>query len=99
MAKASSPVIAQALAELHAAVSALESVVAKRETGNVSADKLKIELTLVQDDRVRLANDLDAALARLGRYDQISADLQKRIDRALVAVKKALDDDFTDGVD
>lgn len=91
MAKASSPVIAQALAELRSSIAVLETVAAKRETGDVSSDTLKTELALVQDDRVRLANDLDAALARLGRYDQISADLQKRIDKALGAVKAALD--------
>ena len=96
MAKASSPVIAQALAELRASISALEAVAAKRETGDMASDKLKTELTLVQDDRVRLANDLDAALARLGRYDQISADLEKRIDRALDAVRQALGDDGGD---
>ena len=97
MAKASSPVIAQALADLRAAISALEAVAAKREMTDMSSDKLKTELTLVQDDRVRLANDLDAALARLGRYDQINADLQKRIDRALGAVRQALGDDAQDG--
>ena len=96
MAKASSPVIAQALAELRAAISALEAVSAKRETTDMSSDKLKTELALVQDDRVRLANDLDAALARLGRYDQISAELQKRLDNALGAVKAALDHDDGD---
>ena len=90
MAKASSPVIAQALAELRAAIAALEAVAAKRETTHLSSDKLKTELTLLQDDRVRLANDLDAALARLGRYDLINADLKKRIDRALGAVRQAL---------
>ncbi len=93
MAKASSPVIAQALAELRAAIAGLEAVAAKRETGDVSSEKLKTELALVQDDRARLANDLDAALARLGRYDQISADLQKRIDRALGAVTQAIGDE------
>lgn len=97
MAKASSPVIAQALAELRASVAALEAVAAKRETTDVSSDKLITELTLVQDDRVRLANDLDSALARIGRYDQISADLQKRIDRALGAVKLAIDNTMQDG--
>jgi hypothetical protein len=90
MAKASSPVIAQALAQLRASVAALDAVAAKRETTDMSADKLKTELTLVQDDRVRLANDLDAALARLGRYDQINADLKKRIERAMLAVRDAL---------
>ena len=97
MAKASSPVIAQALAELRASIAALETVAAKRETGDISSGKLKTELALVQDDRVRLANDLDAALARLGRYDQISADLQKRIDRALNATKHALGDSINHG--
>jgi len=96
MAKASSPVIAQALAELRASIAALETATAKRETSDVSSDKLKTELILVQDDRVRLANDLDAALARLGRYEQISEDLQKRIDRALNAVKKVLGDERGD---
>lgn len=96
MAKASSPVIAQALAELRTAVAGLEAVAAKRETGDISSDTLKTELTLVQDDRARLANDLDAALARLGRYDQISADLQKRINRALHAVKDAIGEDGGD---
>lgn len=93
MAKASSPVIAQALAELRTAIAGLEAVAAKRETTDISSDKLKTELALVQDDRVRLANDLDAALARLGRYDQISTDLRKRIDRALQAVREAIAED------
>ena len=90
MAKASSPVIAQALAQLRASVTALETVLARREGGDLSLGKLKTELTLVQDDRVRLANDLDAALARLGRYDQISGDLEKRINRAMGALHQAL---------
>lgn len=64
---------------------------AKRELNDMSSGKLKTELILLQDDRIRLANDLDAALARLSRYDQISADLEKRISRALHIVQGALD--------
>jgi hypothetical protein len=96
MAKASSPVIAQALAQLRTSITTLETVAARRDDGQRSTEKLKTELTLVQDDRVRLANDLDAALARLSRYDQISGDLEKRINRAMDALHQALGADERD---
>jgi chromosome segregation ATPase len=97
MAKTSSPVIAQALAQLRASITALETVAARRDDGQRSTEKLKTELTLVQDDRVRLANDLDAALARLGRFEQIRDDLEKRISRAMEALRQALGHEY--GVD
>lgn len=97
MAKTSSPVIAQALAELRSAITALDAAATQQANADRSGDRIKSELALMQDDRARLANDLDAALARLNRYDQISADLSKRIERALTAVRVAIGDHHENG--
>jgi hypothetical protein len=45
----------------------------------------------MQEDRTRLALELDAALSKAGRLEAITGDLARRIDRAIGSVRGALD--------
>ena len=79
-----------ALARLVRAVVALEGALARHlEVGRATA--LEAELALMQDDRARLALELDGALARAGRVAAAEADLARRIDRAIGQVRAVLE--------
>ena len=69
MAKAVSPAITQALAQLRQAVTTLESVIARRAEDDRTLDLMKKELAVMQDERAKLALELDAALAKAARGD------------------------------
>ena len=69
MAKAISPAITQALAQLRQAVTTLESVVARRAEDDRTLDLMKKELAVMQDERANVALELDAALAKAARGD------------------------------
>ena len=87
-----SPAISQALGQLRNAVAALEGAVARRAQKDPSVETLKKELAVMQDDRAQLALDLDAALAKSARFDAITTELDKRIDRATSLVRDVMGD-------
>ncbi len=92
MAKAVSPAITQALGQLRNAVAALEGVVARRAQDDRSAETLKKELAVMQDDRAQIALDLDAAMAKAARLDAVTGELGRRVDRATSLVREVLGD-------
>jgi hypothetical protein len=89
--------IDQALARLGAALGVLEAAVARRLEAERSKSSLETELALMQDDRARLAVELDGALARANRLDGTVEELARRIDRAIHQVRGVLDGDAAPG--
>ena len=92
MAKAISPAITQALAQLRQAVTTLETVVTRRAEDDRTLDMMKKELALMQDERAKLASDLDAALAKSARLDAVTGELARRVDHATTTVREVLAD-------
>ena len=81
----------RALARLAAALDGLETVVGLRLAHEGNRPELEAELSVMQEDRARLAQDLDMALARAGRLDAARAESGERIDRAIGEVRAALE--------
>ena len=76
------PPLEEALHRLDAALALLETTVARgdRET----------EFALLEEDRVRLAAELDAAGARLARVTTTTGEVNRRLDRAIETVEDVL---------
>lgn len=79
-----------ALARLEAALGLLEAAVARRLDGERGRGDLETELQIMQDDRVRLAGELDGATARLRRSEAAVDDVERRLGRAIGAVEGVL---------
>ena len=79
-----------ALARLEAALGLLEAAVARRLDGERSRGDLETELQIMQDDRARLAGELDGATARLRRSEAAVDDVERRLGRAVGAVESVL---------
>ena len=83
--------IDDALARLTGSLSFLEAAVRRRvETDAARADR-ETELALMDEDRARLAMELDAASARLARVTATTGDVGRRVDRAIGAIESVLD--------
>lgn len=72
-----------ALARLDGALGQLEAAARRRIDAERSRSNLETELALMQDDRARLAADLDGAMARLGHVETAAADVDQRLQRAM----------------
>jgi hypothetical protein len=79
-----------ALSRLDGALGLLEVAVARRLEAERRRGDLETELQIMQDDRARLAVELDAALARLHRVEAAADDVGARIQRAMGAVRDVL---------
>ena len=86
-----SPTIRQSLVRLRAAVEALEQADTRRRENQRQTGPIETELALMQDDRARLATELDAALARSNRVEALSEDLSRKVDAAMTAVRAVLE--------
>jgi hypothetical protein len=86
-----SPAIRQSLMRLRAAVDALEQAEARRRENQRQTGPIETELALMQDDRARLATELDAALARSNRVENLAEDLTRRVDAAMTTVRAVLE--------
>ena len=86
-----SPAIHQSLSRLRNAVEALEKAQTRRRETQRQTGPIETELALMQDDRARLATELDAALARSNRVEALAEDLTRRVDSAVTAVRAVLE--------
>ena len=86
-----SPSIRQSLMRLRSAVESLEQAEARRRENQRQTGPIETELSLMQDDRARLATELDAALARSNRVETLAEDLARRVDAAMTSVRAVLD--------
>ncbi len=69
---------------------ALETAVAQRLENEMSLADLEEELAVMQDDRGRLALDLDAALARAATVEKTRDEVLRRVERASASVASVL---------
>ncbi|TLG75601.1 DUF4164 family protein [Methylocystis sp. B8] len=79
-----------AIAGLQAALSHLERTVADKLEDELSSAELEEELAIMQDDRSRLALDLDAALARQNTLEKGRDEVLRRLENASEGVVAAL---------
>jgi chromosome segregation ATPase len=83
--------IEDAIARLRSSLNLLEAAAARRAEADRSKSTLETELALMQDDRARLAVELDSALARANRLDTTTDELSRRIERAIGSVRSVIE--------
>ncbi|ACL62026.1 DUF4164 domain-containing protein [Methylobacterium nodulans] len=86
-----------ALRRLEAAVALLDAGVTRRLDAERSRGDLEAELALMQEDRARLAAELDGALAQLAEAVAVTDDVEHRLGRAIGAVEGVLGRSRADG--
>lgn len=84
------PAIEDAFHRLQAALSRLEAVVARRIEADTARGDHETELALMDEDRARLAAELDRASARLARMNAVTDDVERKIGRAIDTVESVV---------
>jgi predicted nucleic acid-binding Zn-ribbon protein len=80
----------QALKQLDAALGQLEAAAQRKLELERRRGDLETELAIMQDDRARLATDLDGAMTRLKAVEGAASDAMARLDRAMLAIQAAM---------
>ena len=80
----------EAVKRLENALGLLEASVARRLDVEKRRGDLETELQIMQDDRARLAVELDGALARLHRFEAAAGSVGERVRRAIGAIEDVL---------
>jgi predicted nucleic acid-binding Zn-ribbon protein len=81
----------EATKRLEAALGALEATVGRRLHLERRRGDLETELQIMQDDRARLAVELESAAARLEQLENATGDVSRRVHRAVGAVREVID--------
>jgi hypothetical protein len=81
-----------ALRRLAAALDQLEAASERRVKADVLRANLEEELAVMQDDRSRLAVELDGAVARSNALELANEEAARRLKAASAAIKTALSD-------
>jgi predicted nucleic acid-binding Zn-ribbon protein len=84
------PTLDEAMKRLDMALGLLEAAVSRRLDAERRRGSLETELQLMQDDRSRLAEELDGALTRLHRFEAATDDVSRRVRQAIGAVQTVL---------
>ena len=79
-----------AMRRLEAALGQLEASVSRRLEIERRRGDLETELQIMQDDRARLAVELEGTSARLAQVEAAADDVGHRVERALGAVRDVL---------
>jgi membrane peptidoglycan carboxypeptidase len=79
-----------AMRRLDGALGLLEAAVTRRLEAERRRGDLETELQIMQDDRARLAVDLDGTTARLHRVQVAADDVGERVRRAIAAIEDVL---------
>ena len=79
-----------ALTRFFAVIDQLESAVSARIETDVASADIEEELAIMQDDRARLALDLDAALTRAAMLEKTRDEVLRRLEAAGAGVAAAL---------
>ena len=79
-----------ALTRFFAAIDQLEGAVAARIENDLAGADIEEELAIMQDDRARLALDLDAALTRAAMLEKTRNEVLRRLETAGAGVAAAL---------
>ena len=75
---------------LETALGALEAVIGRRLDLERRRGDLETELQIMQDDRARLAVELESTAARLDQVETATDDVARRVHRAIGAVEGVL---------
>lgn len=84
------PILDDALKRLDIALGLLEASVSRRLEAEKRRGDLETELQLMQDDRARLAGELDGALTRLQRFEAATDDVSQRVRIAIGTIQSVL---------
>ena len=84
------PNLDDAMKRLEKALGLLEASVSRRLEADRRRGDLETELQLMQDDRSRLAVELDGAVTRLHRFEAATDDVSRRVREAIGAVQAVL---------
>ena len=79
-----------ALKRLEGAIGQIEAAVSRRLEIERRRGDLETELQIMQDDRARLAVELDGATARLNRTESAARDVGERVQRAVGSIQDVL---------
>ncbi len=91
------PRLDAALQRLASALDQLEAAAERRARADAARGDLEEELAIMQDDRSRLAVDLDGALARNRSLSHANAEVQRRLERVSATIRSILPDDESGG--
>jgi uncharacterized protein YicC (UPF0701 family) len=80
----------EAMKRLENALGLLEASVSRRLDAERRRGDLETELQIMQDDRARLAVELDGALTRLNRVEAAAEDVGHRVKVAIGAIEDVL---------
>jgi hypothetical protein len=87
------PRLDAALQRLASALDQLEAAAERRQKADAARGDLEEELAVMQDDRSRMAVDLDAALARNKALAHANSEVQRRLTRVSSTIQSLLPDD------
>ena len=82
----------EALKRLDAALGMMEVAVTRRLEAERSRADLETELQIMQDDRARLAVDLESSSRRVETLEATTRDVEQRVSRATAAVRAVLEE-------
>ena len=85
-----SAVLDEAMQRLTASLSILETAVARRLDAERSRADLETELQIMQDDRSRLAVELESASARLGQVEAAADHVGQRVRHAIGSIRDVM---------
>lgn len=78
---------------LEASLAQLENVTHRKLDLERRRGDLETELAIMQDDRSRLAIDLDGSMSRLKRVESAADGALQRLDRAMLTIQSVLGDE------
>ena len=84
--------LASALRRLDAALDHLEAVAERRGHADAARGNIAEELAIMQDDRTRLAVELDGALARGKTLTLAHDEVARRLERARLTIESVIGD-------
>jgi hypothetical protein len=82
----------EAMKRLDTALGLLEASVTRRLDSERRRGDLETELQIMQDDRARLAVELEGAGERLKKLEAVTEDVNERVHRAASAIRDMLEE-------
>lgn len=79
--------LVNAISALESSLGQLEAAVQRRLDHDRRRGDFETELAIMQDDRARLATELDGTLTRLKSVEAAAEDAVARLDRAMVLIR------------
>ncbi len=84
------PELADAMAQMQSALGQLETAVGRHFDVDARRSDIETELGVMQDDRTRLAAELESATAQLARMEAMSEHVGRRVGLAIGSIREVL---------